>query len=366
VRGTAHWTGLDGLRALAVVAAVGSHFGYLAKGSVSGVDLFFVISGFLITSLLLRERDGAGAVSLHRFWARRALRLLPALLCAIGVTLLVALVASSGQRHETLIGLPWVLLYVGNWMRASGGNGVLGLLGHTWSLAVEEQFYIVWPLLVAAWIGRVVNRRRAAVVLATLAVLDGLLYNPWAVHTWGSTTAYYRTDTRATAILAGCALALFMSQRNGSFVASERARRNLSIVGVVSLLLFCRLCTMTTYSTLVSTLVSTGLVACVVVVPEFRLSQLFAGRVPLWVGRRSYGIYLYHAALAAVFVQSPRFHGATHTAVTIGCLAATVALAAISYRWVELPFLRLKSRFTKTTMASDGQMEPGPLQPAFG
>jgi peptidoglycan/LPS O-acetylase OafA/YrhL len=349
-----HWKGLDGLRAVAVVAAVGSHFGFLAKGAVSGVDLFFVISGYLITTLLLRERDDNGAVSLYGFWARRAFRLLPALGCAIAVALLVALFATSAQRHQTVVGLPWVLLYVGNWLRASGGNDVLGLLGHTWSLAVEEQFYIVWPILMAACIGRVLHRRRVALLLAGLALLDGLLYNPWAVSRWGNLAAFYRTDTRASAILAGCALALWMSQRDGPVEASAQAQRVLGALGTVSLVGFCALCTMSTYSNLLSTMASAGLVAGVVVVPQGRLSRLFATSGPRWVGLRSYGIYLYHGALATAFVESNRFHGVIHTEVTVGCAMATVVLAAASYRWVELPFLRYKRRFSTTTPPRSG------------
>jgi peptidoglycan/LPS O-acetylase OafA/YrhL len=201
----------------------------------------------------------------------------------------------------------------------------------------------------AAWIGRVLHRRGVALLLAGLALLDGLLYNPWAVNRWGNLAAFYRTDTRASAILAGCALALWMSQRDGPLVASDQAQRMLRAVGSLSLVAFCALCTMSTYSNLLSTMASTGLVACVVVVPQCRLSRLLATSGPRWVGLRSYGIYLYHGALATAFVESGRFHGVAHTEVTVVCLMATIGLAAASYRWVELPFLRYKRRFSATT-----------------
>src|SRR5215469_7365607 len=129
------WAGLDGLRAAAIAAVLGTHFGFFGPIAVIGVDLFFVISGFLITSLLLRERDSSGSVALWAFWTRRALRLLPALACAMVFACVMALMASPALRHETMTGLPWVPFYLGNWYMAAGGHG-LGLLAHTWSLSI--------------------------------------------------------------------------------------------------------------------------------------------------------------------------------------------------------------------------------------
>ena len=131
--GGVKWGGLDGLRALAVFAVVGAHFRFLNLGAAIGVDLFFVLSGFLITSLLLREHQRTAAVSLRRFWIRRGLRLLPALACGVLVALVVAQWAKPEQRHATWTGLPFVLFYFGNWARVAGGPFALGLLVHTWS-----------------------------------------------------------------------------------------------------------------------------------------------------------------------------------------------------------------------------------------
>jgi peptidoglycan/LPS O-acetylase OafA/YrhL len=352
-----HWGGLDGLRAVAVIAVLGAHFGFLGQNSVAGVDLFFVISGFLITSLLVQERDRHGAVSLRQFWARRALRLCPALGCAIALALLVSLAASPAVRHQTVVGLPWVLLYVGNWARALTGGQALGLLGHTWSLAIEEQFYIVWPILVCVWVSRVARRRTAALVLGLLAVLDSV-YFVWALHAWGA-SGFYRTDTHAMGLLAGCALALFVDQRVHGPAAphrAERANASLQMVGGAGLALFGIVCIAPALGTtesakmlVIATAASVLLVASMVLAPACGLSRAFAGRVPRWVGRRSYGIYLYHAPLAAVFVATPLVHGVAHSATAAGCIAASVALAAASYRWVELPFLRRKGRFNQAT-----------------
>jgi peptidoglycan/LPS O-acetylase OafA/YrhL len=111
------------------------------------VDVFFVISGFLITSLLLDEREKTGTVSFRNFWARRALRLFPALACAIAFAFLMSLAVNASLRHQTVAAVPAVLLYVGNWWMALGHAHSLGLLGPFWSLAVEKQFYVLWPIL---------------------------------------------------------------------------------------------------------------------------------------------------------------------------------------------------------------------------
>src|SRR6185437_8555828 len=171
-KSTARWPALDGLRAVAVAAVVGFHYGVVAPGWV-GVDVFFVISGFLITTLLLEESEGHGRISLRRFWGRRALRLGPALLCAIVVALALSLLCTSATRHDTVTGVPWVLLYSGNWVRAMGPN-TLGLLGHTWSLAIEEQFYFLWPLVCVAVVARSRNLTKAAVVVGGLALATAL------------------------------------------------------------------------------------------------------------------------------------------------------------------------------------------------
>ncbi|MGA8362222.1 MAG: acyltransferase family protein [Candidatus Dormiibacterota bacterium] len=118
MRGESRWTGLDGLRALAITAVVGSHFGFLAQGGFVGVDLFFVLSGFLITSLLVREREAKGQVSLSSFWMRRGLRLLPALLCAVALAIILVPWASPPLRSATISCLPWVFTYTGNWAAA--------------------------------------------------------------------------------------------------------------------------------------------------------------------------------------------------------------------------------------------------------
>ena len=356
---TPRWPGLDGLRAIAVIAVLGTHFGVMGDNASIGVDLFFVISGFLITSLLLKERDRRSAVSLRDFWARRALRLFPALGCAIVLALVLSLATTPSLRHATVAGLPWVLLYVGNWAKAFGSDQTLGLLQHTWSLAVEEQFYLLWPLVFVVWICRVRHRRRAAVALAVLAGLD-CLYLIWAANAWGPQRAYFGTDTHCMGLLAGSALALFVSQRQVEGAPRERVERVIRAVGVVALMFFCALTfTSATSNTEGAVVLCLGTAAAVLVVarlvmvPSGRMVSLLSGRAIQWTGQRSYGIYLYHFGLAVAFVETRHWHGLDRYLVVAACVCATFALAAASYRWVEMPFLRFKARFTVPSPETD-------------
>jgi peptidoglycan/LPS O-acetylase OafA/YrhL len=135
-----HWSALDGLRAFAVVAVLVYHWylPYVLRGGLFGVDVFFVLSGFLITSLLIAEWEKWGSIGLKNFYTRRALRLFPALSAVVVLTVVAVLAISqlSTVRHQTLVGLPWVVFYVGNWLRVlHPANDPLGLLAHTWSLA---------------------------------------------------------------------------------------------------------------------------------------------------------------------------------------------------------------------------------------
>src|SRR5688572_19999684 len=157
-----HMPALDGLRGLAVAGVVLCHAGHLTGGYL-GVDLFFVLSGFLITSLLLTERRDTGRISLSGFWARRARRLLPALFGMLaGVAVYAAVWADRAELDPIRADALATLGYVANWRAIFAGNGYWDVfsapspLEHTWSLAIEEQFYLVWPLAVLAllWVGR--------------------------------------------------------------------------------------------------------------------------------------------------------------------------------------------------------------------
>ena len=206
--------GLDGLRALAVLAVLLFHGGVaLFAGGFLGVEVFFVVSGYLITLLLLREHDKSGSIDLKAFWGRRARRLLPAVFTLIALTLAYALIflpeEIGGLRKDALS----AVVYVTNWWLVFGNQpyfevmGRPSLLQHLWSLAVEEQFYLVWPVVFFVLL-RFVGRKGA--LLATLVAAVGSYTLMGALHSPEVDPArvYYGTDTRAGGLLLGAALAM--------------------------------------------------------------------------------------------------------------------------------------------------------------
>lgn len=351
-KSTGRWPALDGLRAIAVAAVVGFHFGIVPPGWV-GVDAFFVVSGFLITTLLLEEAQRLGRISLRHFWVRRALRLGPALLCAIALGLILSLFCTSAARHDTVTGLPWVLFYSGNWIRALEPN-TLGLLGHTWSLAIEEQFYFLWPLVCIALVARARSLTKAAVVVSGLALADAV-YLMFAMNHWGPLRAYYGTDTHAVGLLAGSALALGVLSGKSTPRLEGSWQRSIGPLALVSAVAFFCICALYSSSQtkgalviIAATLASVVLVASLVLKPVGGMAALFSCSPATWLGKRSYGIYLYHLPIAFVFLERCHLRGAPRAAALCGCVLLTILVAGASYRWVEAPFLRRKERFTAT------------------
>ena len=352
-------TALDGLRAVAVGMVMAYHGGVagLSQAGFYGVDVFFVLSGFLITTLLLNEQDGSGTVRFAAFWGRRARRLLPGLLLMlVAVDLYVAYMAPSGSypgfRGDALS----VVAYVSNWhFVAASSNyftatGSPSLLTHTWSLAIEEQFYIVWPLVLWAAIrlARRLRRPPAAVVLA-LASAGAVASACWMAALYrsgaGPSRLYYGTDTHAQSILVGAALAglLALRPRIAGRVATAPVAAA-AAAGLVWAATDLGSADPVTYQGgfFFVALVSAVLIAALVVHPAGRPARLLSLPPLVYLGRISYGMYLWYFPLFAVLDHART--GLTGPALfTLRC-GADVAVAAASFHLLEQPVRRWRPR----------------------
>ena len=368
-----HVPALDGLRGIAVAAVVIFHLRLnaggtrLLPGGYLGVDVFFCLSGYLITSLLIAERRRSGTISLRSFWLRRAKRLLPALFAM--VLAVVAVVAVDARTAEILGSQRGpalaTLLYVANWREIVAsvsyfGRFVTPPLGHTWSLAIEEQFYLVWPIVGLLALRR--SNRRLGVVAVIGAVASGMWF-VLATNLFGLNRAYYGTDTRLCAILSGAALAVWCARpaghhRGSSAGFSPRTLRWLEPLGalaIAGLITGFALADGTSSFIRHGGLVLVAVLSCGAILAavhsEGPIGRALGLRPLVVLGMLSYSIYLWHIPVIAVL--SPQRTGWTGPSLTFLRLGAIGVLSAASYRLLEQPVRR-------TGIA------PRRLVPAFG
>ena len=342
-----HRAALDGLRALAVAGVFLYHanVGWMPGGFL-GVDLFFVLSGYLITSLLLHEWSARGAIGLGGFWARRARRLLPAVAVVILFALVATLTIARDDLGRTRADALSALVYLTNWHEIAASQsyfnqfGRPSLLQHLWSLAVEEQFYVLWPLLLIVGLRRL---RRGALIALTVSLAVGSCALMWLAYSPAGdpSRVYYGTDTRAFTLLIG-ALAAFawplgrtVSRRGVGALIDVTAV--LSLAGVVVLFATVRDFDPWLYrgGFLLMAVVSAALIVAVSQ-PGVLLGRALGCRALRWLGARSYGIYLWHwpiMQLTRAHVDVP-LSGAP---LVIAQAAVTIAAAALSYRHLEMP-----------------------------
>lgn len=354
-----HLAGLDGLRALAIGAVMLFHLDPdWLPGGFLGVDIFFVISGFLITTLLVRERERDGSIDLRGFWTRRARRLLPALLVVVPACILIARTVEAdllvGIRRQAL----GALTFSTNWLEIANGSDYFHstspqLFMNFWSLAVEEQFYLAWPLVTIVLLAA---RRHlglswgvlGAIVLSVgvgSALLMALRYDPADV-----TRVYYGTDTHLVGLMLGAAMAMTWAgpTRAGTITPQWHRWRRHVVVGagvlLAGLLVLADEGSAWTFRLgipLVS--LATALLLLASVDRPGRLRTVLEAPPLRWIGTRSYGIYLWHWPVILVIGQDiPAAAGtASFVWTRVWAVVVTLALADLSFRFVETPVRRL-------------------------
>ncbi|MEN3272179.1 MAG: hypothetical protein V7636_940 [Actinomycetota bacterium] len=328
-----HVPALDGLRGVAVVGVLAFHLGHL-RGGYLGVDLFFVLSGYLITSLLLVEWERTGRVGLGAFWSRRARRLLPALFLLIGAVALYAATSPPALAPSALRGDALATLgYIANWHAVIAHHGYWelfaapSLLAHTWSLAIEEQLYVVWPLIVVV----ALRFGRRALLWTAIALAVASAVAMIVVHGAGDDTAraYYGTDTRAAAVLVGAALAAWRGRRH-------------AVLQLAAVPLVIAWCTVAGTS---NGLYEGGFALCSLagalvvagVLEPGPLSSALSARPLRHLGAISYGVYLWHWPVFVVLDARTPIAG---WPLLVAKLAVTLAISEASYRLLELPIRR--------------------------
>ena len=353
-----HNPALDGLRAIAVLAVFFHHMDVLPGGYV-GVDLFLVLSGFLITGLLLAERDRTGGISLKAFWVRRAFRLLPAfyVFVLVGIPLVLLLKDADDQWQFLRNGVAAVL-YVANIYRAIEPHDTGAWFNHTWSLSLEEQFYLVWPLALVLLCRRPGLRQRTPEILAGVILLV-LIWREVLIALGASNLRiYFGPDTRVDALLVGCLLAVWRHdalRAQGGPRHADRERRirlmeRIAQFGPLALLALVAVFlaapkpdsppTWLAYGgyTLVAILAAVAVLAADRHRPA-RYYQFLSTRIMSWTGRISYSLYLWHFPVTGIANDKlvPRIGRGPASGLA---LAASVALAAGSYYLIERPVQR--------------------------
>jgi peptidoglycan/LPS O-acetylase OafA/YrhL len=337
---------LDGIRGIAVLGVMAVHaapqsaytqWGYL------GVDVFFTLSGFLITAVLLQEWSETGSIDFRNFYARRALRLLPALSLLLLASLLPVNPISAMERVKAAL---IALFYSANWVRAFAPDVRLAALGHTWSLSIEEQFYLLWPIALITILRFEALRKRVVPIL----VIAVFACATWRLFLWSEGRSplrlYNGLDTRADSLLAGCALSVMLAfgvLKPG--FAMKKAANLLALIAMpLVLMIFISewhddFMLVAGYS--VVAVLSAALIFAVVRASSTRLSGILSFPPLVWTGRISYGLYLWHYPV----FEYVRGRGLPRPLALLGMYGSVFLVAALSFYCVERPFLRMKQKF---------------------
>jgi peptidoglycan/LPS O-acetylase OafA/YrhL len=356
-----HVPELDGLRGIAIISVIVHHqlTPFSLSGGFLGVDLFFVLSGFLITGLLLAEFEKSKSISLRNFYMRRVLRLGPALLLYLVACVWVTYQTQMLGMFRQIKLIAIALIYSTNWRMAFGWDPFLDPTAIIWSLSIEEQFYLVWPLVMFGCLAMRVRRRfliaGLGVVVLTIMFYRFLLFSEGA----SLTRLYYGTDTRADALLSGCLVALLPITD-----LAGRTKRLLKVAGVLSaggLSYLIATATFTDSFLYRGGFTGIALLAGIVILvaasaPPKILSLVLQWPLLRWFGKISYGLYLWHWLV----VRSTSFYYLGYWEPWTK-LALAVGIASASFYLVEKQFNRLKTRFASHRNDNDPDRPPASL-----
>ena len=349
-----HIPAIDGLRALAVFAVVLYHLGISwIPGGFLGVDLFFVISGYVITRLILDSIESANGLDIKKFYAARIRRLFPGLIVLLIVTSVTIALFAPDAIRRFIKDVPYVLSGTNNWHLVAlqqdyfQAIGRPPLLQHTWSLAVEFQFYLIWPIILFFIWRRFGKRvvRRAALLIATFSGTALFLFSLQADNATAGRIShiYFGTDTHSLGLFLGSALAVSWIPRNLNPNISQRAQDFVDgigvfgFIGLLCIFLFIDQENATLYQIAFPLAALFGCATLVSIVhPASRFSPILSNRVFLWIGQRSYGIYLWHWVVFQVTRPGADLTG-NLTALNIVRVLIVLALADISLRAIEIP-----------------------------
>jgi peptidoglycan/LPS O-acetylase OafA/YrhL len=338
-----HNSGFDGLRAVAVLLVMLVHsWTPRVPGGTVGVYMFFTLSGFLITALLLTEVDKTSRLAFGNFYMRRALRLLPALV-AVVVVVVVARGITGVDSKIISYSAPSSLFYYANWQAATGDR--MGMLGHTWSLSIEEQFYLIWPLIF--WIAWKLGRAKGVLTAALLGCAASLIaHDVLRLLNASGDRIGFGFDTQSVSIFVGCALAtsLFLGWRPTRRQVWPAAAIGASVIALTAFWSRARIWVgASTWGLAVVAASTASIIALIEWWPHGRTARWLSFGAVAYVGRISYGIYLWHHPIVVLVDRQFGYRRSFHAFLLVA--AITLPVATASYYGLERPFLRLKDRF---------------------
>ena len=338
------------MRGISILGVVATHAELChTRPAFIGVDIFFVLSGFLITCLLIQEFDRYNTFSLKRFYLRRALRLLPALAAMLATFLALEWCLGRRENAVALTHEAWqAIFYCRNWVSAFSPALSTGSFGHTWSLSIEEQFYLLWPPILLLMLRRTVSRASLFHWVVLAAILSAFVRLVLVFAGAGSLRLYCGTDTRCDALLLGCAGAIALCSGLGPKLAFVAVlRRWLAFVSAAGLIFLAFYSSFQFDVDVVLVYFLISLFALFVVLEVVSsenglLCRAFSQRWLVYIGKVSYGLYLWHLPIF-LRVQSQHWGKPKELAVEF---VFTAAVVLASYYFLERPFLRLKEGFS--------------------